>query len=161
MTRPRFAPVLSGTGLFAAALLAVGLASPAFAQEVRLTPAEIARLPKAGTGPGTSGLAGLRITILSGDPTREGPYTIALRVPAHTSIAAHTHRDARKAVVVSGMWYFGYGSRADPARVKRLPPGSFYTEPAADPHFALTRDQPAVVYITGWGPSDTVYVARR
>lgn len=145
---------------FAAALLASAIIPAANAQQTRLTPAEIAALPKEGAGPGTSGLAGIRTTVLAGDPTKEGPYTIALRVPAHTSIQAHTHRDARTAVVVRGTWYFGYGTKADPALVKRLPPGGFYSEPAAEPHFALTRDEPALVYITGWGPTDTVYVAK-
>lgn len=146
--------------LLVAALFAAGIAPLVHAQQTRVTPAEIAALPKEGAGPGTSGLAGIRTTVLAGDPSKEGPYTIELRVPAHTSIQAHTHRDARTAIVVSGIWYFGYGSKADPALVKRLPPGSFYSEPAADPHFALTRDAPAVVYITGWGPTDTVYVAK-
>jgi hypothetical protein len=36
-----------------------------------------------------------------------------------------------------------------------LEPGSFYTEPADAPHFALTQDEPATVYITGFGPTDT------
>ena len=61
----------------------------------------------------------------------------------------------RTATVVSGTWYFGYGSVADEARVKPLPPGSFYTEPADVPHFALTHDEPVVVYIHGWGPTST------
>lgn len=146
--------------LLTVALFAAGIAPVAHAQQTRLTPAEIEALPKEGAGPGTSRLAGIRTTVLAGDPSKPGPYTIELRVPAHTSIQAHTHRDARTAIVVSGNWYFGYGTKADPALVKRLPPGSFYSEPAAEPHFALTRDTPAVVYITGWGPTDTVYVAK-
>jgi pimeloyl-ACP methyl ester carboxylesterase len=59
--------------------------------------------------------------------------------------------------VVSGTWYFGYGEKAGDSQLKKLGPGSFYTEPAALPHFALTRDRPAVVYITGMGPTDTIY----
>jgi hypothetical protein len=39
-----------------------------------------------------------------------------------------------------------------------LPPGSFYTEPAGVAHFALTRAEPVVVYITGFGPTNTVYL---
>jgi hypothetical protein len=39
-----------------------------------------------------------------------------------------------------------------------LEPGSFYTEPADAPHFALTQDGPATVYITGFGPTDTHYI---
>jgi len=125
--------------------------------ELRLTPQEIQGMAKGGAGAGTSGVAGIRTTILAGDPTQAGPYTIELRVPANTRIQAHTHRDARSAIVISGTWYFGYGDKADEARVKKLGPGSFYTEPASQPHFALTRDQAAVVYITGVGPTDTIY----
>lgn len=146
----------------AAAALPFGLLASAavHAQQLRLTPAEIEAQLKGGAGPGTSGVAGIRTTVLLGDPAKPGPYTIEIRVPAHTRIQAHTHRDARTAVVVSGTWYFGYGATADPAKVKALPPGSFYTEPADDPHYALTRDEPAIVYITGWGPTDTVYATR-
>ena len=51
------------------------------------------------------------------------------------------------------------GTKADSeATARTLGPGSFYTEPASDPHFAFTGDQPAVVYITGQGPTDTTYV---
>jgi quercetin dioxygenase-like cupin family protein len=138
--------------------LAIGL--PAHAQQTRLTPTEIGALAKGGAGAGTSGVEGIRTTTLLGDPTKPGPYTIEIRVPAHTRIQAHTHRDARSAVVVSGTWYFGYGPLAEEAKVKALPPGSFYTEPADDAHFALTRDEPAIVYISGYGPTDTVYTAK-
>ena len=123
--------------------------------EIRLTPAEIASLGKSGAGPGTSGIEGIRTTVLRGDPTRSGPYTIEIRVPPHTRIAAHTHRDMRSAVVVSGNWYFGYGTALTEDRLELLPAGSFYTEPANVAHFALTGKQPAVVYITGEGPTDT------
>jgi quercetin dioxygenase-like cupin family protein len=109
-------------------------------------------------GAGTSGVVGIQTTVLSGDPTSAGPYTIALRVPAHTIIAAHTHRDDRSAVVVSGTWWFGYGSVNTPDKLKALGPGSFYTEPGGVAHFARTGDEPAVVYITGVGPTDTHYI---
>jgi uncharacterized RmlC-like cupin family protein len=125
--------------------------------ELRLTPGEIASLSKGHAGAGTSGVAGIVTTTLMGDPSKPGPYTIEIRVPANTRIQAHTHRDGRSAVVVSGRWYFGYGQQAREADVKELGAGSFYTEPADLPHFALTRAEPAVVYITGVGPTDTVY----
>ena len=127
--------------------------------QLRLTPMEIEAMAKHGAGAGTSGVAGIQTTTLMGDPTQPGPYTIEIRVPANTRIQAHTHRDSRSAVVISGSWYFGYGATAGDALVKQLQPGSFYTEPADVPHFALTRDQPAVVFITGVGPTDTVYTA--
>ena len=138
-----------------AAGVAVLLGSNAQAEELRLSLSEIAALGKGGAGPGTSGIAGIRTTVLYGDPARPGPYTIEIRVPPHTRIAAHAHRDDRSGVVVSGTWFFGYGSLASDVRLKALPPGSFYTEPADAPHFAMTGDETAVVYITGQGPTDT------
>jgi pimeloyl-ACP methyl ester carboxylesterase/quercetin dioxygenase-like cupin family protein len=124
----------------------------------RLTPADVADVSHGSGGAGTSGLDTIQTTVLLGEPTRQGVYTISLRVPAHTVIMAHTHRDDRVATVVSGTWYFGYGTRHDAAALKALPPGSFYTEPAGEPHFAETRDEPVTVYITGHGPTDTTYV---
>jgi len=145
----------------AALALGASIAAPAQTQalipETRMTPAEIEAQVKGGAGPGTSGVAGIRTTVLLGDPSRSGPYTIEIRVPAHTRIAAHTHRDPRTAVVESGTWYFGYGASADETKVKALPPGSFYSEPAGDAHFAMTRDEAVIVYISGWGPTDTVF----
>jgi quercetin dioxygenase-like cupin family protein len=109
-------------------------------------------------GAGTSGVSGIRTTVIQGDPTGPGSYTIRLNVPANTRIQAHTHRDNRSAVVVAGTWYFGYGRAANREQEKALPVGSFYTEPAGVAHFAETKETAVVVYITGQGPTDTVYV---
>lgn len=127
----------------------------------RMTASEIAARPALGAIAGTSGLSGLRTIVVAGDPAHAGTYTIELLVPAHTRIEAHTHRDDRTAVVLSGTWHFGYGNRAEDAATKSLGPGSFYTEPANLPHFAHTDAEPVAVIITGSGPTDTRYVAVR
>lgn len=126
--------------------------------QVRLTQQEIAARPAEGPGAGTSGVTGIRTIVLLGTPTKPGPYTIELIVPANAKIAAHTHRDNRTAVVVSGTWYFSYGRKNDEALTKALAPGSFYTEPAGAAHFAITKAEPVRVIITGNGPTDTIYV---
>jgi uncharacterized RmlC-like cupin family protein len=145
-------------GLFAIALLA----GPATAQptQARLSPVDIKALPVVGAITGTSGIKGIETRILFGDPNQSGPYTIALQVPPNTHIAAHTHRDSRSAVVVSGLWHLGYGAVASDSGTKTLAPGSYYVESAADPHFAWTGPEGAVVYISGFGPSDTHYTAK-
>src|ERR1700722_13094621 len=120
--------------------------------------AEIGALARGGAGVGTSGVDGIQTIVLSGDPAKAGPYAIELKIPAHTRIAAHTHRDSRLAMVVSGDWHFGYGATADDAHASLLTQGAFYTEPANAPHFAFTGDQPAEVFITGTGPSDTHFM---
>jgi hypothetical protein len=143
--------------LSALALLTAGARSAPF-DEVRLTPQEIAAKPAGGAGAGTSGVGGIQTIVLLGTPSKPGPYVVELIVPANTKIAAHTHRDNRTAVVVSGTWYFGYGRKNDGVLIKALAPGSFYTEPAGAAHFAVTKAEPVSVIITGYGPTDTIYV---
>ena len=126
--------------------------------EERLTPAEY-KFPQVGNpGTGSSGVGGIQTVVLKGNPDQAGVYTIMLRVPAHTQIAAHSHRDDRVATVISGTWHIGYGDKFDAANLKALPAGSFYTEPPYQNHFAATGDEPVVVQITGFGPSSTEYV---
>jgi pimeloyl-ACP methyl ester carboxylesterase len=123
----------------------------------RLTPQEIQQANVIAGGTGTSGKTGIQTIVLKGSPDGAGLYTIVLRIPAHTQIAAHDHPDDRVASVLSGTWYFGYGEKFDAASVKALPAGSIYTEPPHRVHFAETRDEPVMLQITGFGPSGTTY----
>jgi hypothetical protein len=124
--------------------------------EMRMLPAEMSGAAVEGNQIGSSGLAGVHTKVLFGDPSKAGYYSILLFVPAHTTIPAHSHRDDRVATVVSGSWYFGYGDRFDAKSLKKLPPGSVYSEPAAHNHFART-DKAVIVQISGYGPTDTRY----
>lgn len=123
----------------------------------RLSPSDIDAQIHGGPGVGSSGVSGIQNMALKGDPTQPGLYTILLRVPAHTTIQAHHHPDDRVATVISGNWYFGYGKRFDEKALKELSPGSFYTEPPNEPHFARTGSAPAVLQIFGYGPTGTNY----
>ncbi len=140
---------------------AVGATSTAAqdARHIRLTPGEFDFRTAGGAGAGTSGVTGIRTIVLKGDPTKPGLYTILLRVPAHTRIAAHHHPDDRIATVIFGTWNFGYGSKFDATKLRALPPGSFYTEPPNEDHFAQTGDSAVMVQISGIGPTGTIYVA--
>lgn len=122
----------------------------------RLTPTEIVAL---GTAAPPQSHPGPRMVPLIGDPTKPGLYTVRVSIPAHTQVPAHTHRDNRAVTVISGTWRMGYGNHFDASALKDLPPGSFYTEPAGQPHFSQTGDEPVVIWVTGYGPSDTKMVA--
>jgi len=145
----------------ATALIGAWIARQAGAEDVslqkRMTSAEIESLPVVTAGPGTSGLSAVTTTVLFGDPAKAGLYGMELKVAPNTVIEAHTHRDTRTATVVSGTWYFGYGPKNEPSALKPLAAGSFYTEPAGQPHFARTMAEGVAIIITGYGPSDTAY----
>lgn len=146
--------IIARTLLFIAAAAGLGAQSG----QQRLTPAEIDWPAAAAGGVGTSGVAAVQTVVVKGDPARPGLYTLMLRVGPNTRIEAHAHPDDRVATVLSGTWYFGYGDRFDERSLKALPPGSFYTEPPGENHFAMTRGEGVVIQITGVGPSGTAYV---
>lgn len=144
--------------IFASLILIAAVIGQDNNADKRLTPKEINALAATGPSAGTSGVSGIQIRVLKGDPTKPGLYTIQLTVPAKTKIEAHTHPDDRVATVISGTWYIGYGSKFDEKNLKALIPGSFYTEPPGVAHFAQTAETPVQVQITGYGPTGTTYI---
>jgi quercetin dioxygenase-like cupin family protein len=141
-----------------AAAFALSAASVAFTQDgVRLAPEDI-KWPSATAQTGTSFAGGVQMAVLAGTPMKAGLYTVTIKVPPNTKIQPHSHPDERVATVVSGTWYFAYGDKFDEAQLKKLPVGSFYTEPAGGNHFAMTKDEEVVVQLSGVGPTGTKYV---
>ena len=110
------------------------------------------------TAQGGLALPGLQQTVLIGDPSKPGPYTIRLKFPAGFKVAPHTHPDSREVTVLSGTWYTGYGEKAEAANLKELPVGSFYTEPAGIAHYIEIRE-PTVIQVSGTGPSGRKFVS--
>jgi hypothetical protein len=108
-------------------------------------------------GAGGSGNAKVQVVTILGDASKPGAYAQLLKVGANAQIPAHHHAGDRIGTVLVGTWHFGYGAQFDKAKLKTLPVGSVYTEPANGPHFAMTGAEPVVVLITGTGPTDSVY----
>src|SRR5271168_5231640 len=131
-------------------LVAASVAAAQSLPEMRMTPPEIQASALDSNQIGSSGLPGVHTKVVFGDPSKVGFYTILLFVPAHTTIQAHTHRDDRVAVVVSGEWHLGYGTHFDEKSLKTLPPGG-------DNHFAQADADSVIVEISGYGPTDTHY----
>lgn len=108
-------------------------------------------------GVGSSNSPGVEIVTLMGDPGRPGPYVQLLKVAPRVRIGAHHHAGDRVGSVISGTWSFGFGERFDETKLVTLPAGSVYSEPSGRAHFARTGEEPVIVQITGFGPTDTVY----
>jgi quercetin dioxygenase-like cupin family protein len=102
--------------------------------------------------------AGTQIVVLEGDPSKEGMFTIRLKVPAGTAIAPHTHPREERVTVMSGSLQLGFGSVADRTRTNRLGAGSFYVNPPTEAHFLFFPEE-AVLQLTGMGPWKLEYIA--
>jgi quercetin dioxygenase-like cupin family protein len=94
----------------------------------------------------------------SGAGSQPGTYTYRVKYPANFSMQAHSHPDERQYTIISGTWYIGFGEKYNPAGMQALPPGSFYVERVNVPHFVATKDDGAVIQISGTGPTAVNYV---
>jgi quercetin dioxygenase-like cupin family protein len=128
------------------------------AARIRFTAEESQSAPPGGQL-GTAGVPGTQLRVLSGNPKQAGLYTVMIKLPKNTVIKPHSHPDDRVGTVVSGSFYFGFGDTFDESQLKKLSAGSFYTEPPGAYHFAMTKDDEAVVYVTGTGPTGTAYAS--
>jgi len=142
--------------IFAAAMLlgAAVLAQPADPRPVMLTPSEMSWISQ-----GPLAAPGMEQLNLVGNPAKPGPYTLRLKFPKGLRIAPHTHPDYREVTILSGAFATGYGETFDRAKLKSLPAGSFYTEPANVPHF-IEIEEDTILQVSGTGPSGRNFVNR-
>lgn len=100
---------------------------------------------------------GAQAAIIAGDPAKEGPYVVRLKMPADYRIAAHNHPTAENVTVLSGNFHLGMGDKLDPAKGQELTAGGFAEAPAKMNHFAWTTSD-TVVQVHGVGPFAITYV---
>ena len=100
---------------------------------------------------------GAKITVLSGDPGKPGPFVARLQVPASYKIAPHWHSTDEDLTVISGTFYFGEGDKMDMKASHAMTAGGFHHLPAKTHHYAYSKG-PTVVQINAMGPFDIVYV---
>jgi hypothetical protein len=105
--------------------------------KTRLTAAQVDATARGAGGAGTSGVSGVQTTVLSGDPNAPGPYAIEIRVPPHTRIAAHRHRDNRTATSFPANGILAMAKTPAKPQPPRLGRAASYTEPASVAHLLL------------------------
>jgi quercetin dioxygenase-like cupin family protein len=129
-----------------------GMAQSAGASVLVLTPPEMKW-----TKQGVFAAPGMEQVDLIGDPAKPGPYTLRLKFPKGLRIAPHSHPDSREVTILSGVFATGYGETFDNSKLKILPAGSFYTEPANVPHY-IEIEEDAVLQVSGTGPSGRKFI---
>lgn len=94
---------------------------------------------------------GARRTVIHGDPTKEGDFTMRLSFPDGYRIPPHIHSAGEHITVLQGTFMFGMGERFDESALRAHPAGDFIYTPAKMPHFAIARGE-TVVQLHGNGP---------
>jgi quercetin dioxygenase-like cupin family protein len=108
-------------------------------------------------GPAPPGLpAGAQLAVLSGDPGKEGMFTIRIKFPAGYSVAPHRHPADELVTVIEGEVALGMGDTADRERMTLLKPGGYAVAAKTMNHY-VTSTGGGVVQITSHGPFAIVY----
>src|SRR2546421_11805817 len=64
---------------------------------------------------------GAKLAILEGDPTREGPFVMRLKLPDRYRIPPHTHPKTERLTVISGTFRLGMGGKFDENALRAMP----------------------------------------
>jgi quercetin dioxygenase-like cupin family protein len=101
--------------------------------------------------------AGAQVSVLLGDPAKEGLYVIRLRFPAGYKIPAHTHPNDEHVTVISGAFHFGLGAKLDQNKGTKPVPGGFAHAAKGMQHYAWASEE-TIVQVDGQGPQGIAYV---
>ena len=139
--------------LFASASLLMVL-TPALAAQA--TPAAKADSLQWGPAPAVFP-AGAKMAVVSGDPTKAGPFVVQLSMPDGYRLAPHFHPTDEVVEVKQGTFVFGMGDTFDLAKTKPMKVGDKGSIQANMHHFAAAKGA-TIVAVTSTGPFVLTYV---
>jgi hypothetical protein len=100
---------------------------------------------------------GAKLAVLYGDPGKEGPFTLRLKIPGGYKIAPHWHSNDENLTVISGAFYLGMGDKMEAKSAHMLKAGGYHYLPGKQHHFAFSK-APTIVQVSGSGPFDITYI---
>ena len=99
---------------------------------------------------------GAQVTVLHGDPTKPGNYTLRFKVPDGYTIPPHWHSKDEELTVMQGTLILHLGDTME-AESHDLTTGSYHYLPAKTHHGAQAKGE-TIVQIYGAGPFDIHYI---
>ena len=103
-------------------------------------------------------LPGARLTVVQGDPSKDGLFVYRLKMPANYKVPPHLHKASENVTVLAGVFHIGLGEKFDQGSGQELPVGGFVSIPPNHAHFAWAGSQETVVQVHGVGPTDLRFV---
>lgn len=100
---------------------------------------------------------GSKIAVISGDPSKAGPFVIRAQVPAGYKVAPHWHPGDENLTIFSGTVALGMGDAWDESKMQPLGTGGFVALPAEMRHFFLAKTA-STFQVHGMGPFVVNYV---
>ena len=93
----------------------------------------------------------LKVSVLEGNPSESGVFTLRIKIPDGGYIAPHWHPNVERVTVLSGKFLLGSGEKMDKRNTKPLKPGSYTSMPPGMRHFAIAEGE-TIIQLTSVGP---------
>jgi hypothetical protein len=100
---------------------------------------------------------GAKMAVLEGDPAKDGPFVVRVKLPDGFRIMPHTHARDERVTVLTGTLYLGMGEKFDEKGAKAMPAGSYGRTGAGMKHFGYVKGE-TVLQLHGQGPWTVEYV---
>ena len=100
---------------------------------------------------------GAVVALLEGDPSKEGFFTMRIKMPDGYRVPPHWHSKQERVTVLSGILNLGHGGTFDPDATKALHAGTYSSMPPKMRHFAWMTGE-TVLQLSTEGPWTITYV---
>jgi hypothetical protein len=109
-------------------------------------------------GPAPPGLpAGARAAVVSGDPTKAGPFTVRVDMPPDYAVRPHHHPTSEELRLLEGTLHLGHGTKWDEKAMKAMAADKPVTIGAKEPHFLHAASR-VVLEVQSTGPFAITYL---
>jgi len=100
----------------------------------------------------------VRLAVVVGHPSHEGPYVIRVKVPRAVKLMPHRHPEDRIYTVISGVFYIGLGDRFNVDQLEAYAPGAVIVLPGHTSHFHWAKSGEYITQVNAIGPLGIEYV---
>src|SRR5262245_38066319 len=100
---------------------------------------------------------GAKVTVLEGDPAREGPFVMRMKFPDGYRVLPHTHPKPERVTVLAGTLHIGMGATFDASKCQEMRAGTYGTWPPGMEHFGWFQGE-TVIQLHGDGPWTVNYI---
>ena len=100
----------------------------------------------------------VRLAVVVGQPSDDGPYAIRVKVPRDVKLMPHRHPEDRIYTVISGIFYIGLGDEFDAEKLQAYPPGTVIILPGNTSHFHWAKSGEYITQVTAIGPLGLEYI---
>jgi hypothetical protein len=109
-------------------------------------------------GPAPEGLpTGARVAVVSGDPTKAGPFTLRVDMPPEYAVRPHYHPTSEELRLIEGTLHLGHGKKWDQGAMKEVAPDQPVTIGAKEPHFMHAASR-VLLEVQSTGPFGITYI---